>query len=133
MSDLTLAIFPNDAAMTVTTTVWVGVMVVVLGNLRLGWTLSGLVVPGYLVPLMIAKPTSACVICVEAVLTYWIVYVVSERANRLPGWSSFFGRDRFFAIVVVSVLVRAILDGWTLPWLGLSRQRVVRHCYRSPC
>ena len=79
MSDLTLSIFPNDAAITVTTTVWVGVMVVVFLNLRLGWTLSGLVVPGYLVPLLIAKPVSATVICVEAVLTYWIVYLVSER------------------------------------------------------
>ena len=48
MADLGLPIFPTETlAMTVTTTVWIGVCVVVLCNLRLGWTLSGLVVPGY--------------------------------------------------------------------------------------
>ena len=121
MSGLEFAVFPEETlAASVTTTVWIGVFVVVFFNLRLGWSLTGLVVPGYLVPLLIAKPMSAGVICVEAVLTYAIVRLLSERPNGLSCWCSLFGRDRFFALVVVSVLVRAVMDGWFLPWLGPS-------------
>ena len=114
-----LPIFPDgSAASTVTTTVWVGVLVSVWANTRLGWTLSGLVVPGYLVPLMMIRPVSVGVILVEAVITYGIVYAISETGTRSVYWSSFFGRDRFFALVLVSVLVRVGCDGYLLPFLG---------------
>ncbi len=119
MFEFGLPIFPfNSTAITVTTTVWVGVCIAVFFNLRFGWTLSGLVIPGYLVPLLLTRPTTAGVILLEAVLTYLIVIMLSEWPRKLPYWSSFFGRDRFFAILVVSVLVRAILDGWLLPYVG---------------
>ena len=66
-----LPIFPNDsAAITVSATVWVGVVVAVVCNLRLGWSLSALVVPGYLVPLLISRPATAMVVFTEAVVTY---------------------------------------------------------------
>ena len=62
-----LPIFPEGGlASSVITTVWVGVWVLCLFNLRFGWVLSGLVVPGYLVPLIIVKPVSALVIPVIA-------------------------------------------------------------------
>jgi hypothetical protein len=119
MSDLTLNIFPvESSASTVTFTVWLGVCVVVFFNLRFGWTLSGLVVPGYLVPLMLVKPMSVTIIVVEAIATYLLVRLLSDCGGRFPFWSSFFGRDRFFAIVLVSVLVRAAGDGWWLPLIG---------------
>jgi hypothetical protein len=116
MNGFSIPLFPagNDAV-TLTTTVWIGVLVVAFFNLRLGWPMSGLIVPGYLVPLLIAKPLSATVILVEAVLTYGVVYVLSEKARLLGAWCSFFGRDRFFLFVLVSVLMRALLDGWLLP------------------
>ncbi len=119
MLDWKLPLFPQDSvAVTVTVTVWIGVCLVVFFNLRLGWPLSGLVVPGYLAPLLLAQPASAAIICVEAVVTYLIVCALSESCSRLSCWSSFFGRDRFFALVLFSVLVRAVADGWLLPWLG---------------
>jgi gamma-polyglutamate biosynthesis protein CapC len=115
-----IPIFPeNSTALALSTTVWIGVLVVAFFNLRFGWPMSGLVVPGYLVPLLMAKPTSAVITVIEAVLTYLIVYFLSEKFNRWPYWCSFFGRDRFFAIVLVSVLVRALMDGWLLPSLGV--------------
>ena len=117
MFDLNL--FPVDSvAISLTTTVWVGVMVVAFFNLRFGWTMSGLVVPGYLVPLFMCKPTVAVVIFCESILTFWLVYVLSEGPRRSSWWCSFFGRDRFLALVIGSVLVRALLEGWVLPWLG---------------
>ena len=58
-----LPIFPIDSAsITLTTTVWIGVVVAVFFNLKLGWNLSALVVPGYLVPLLLSRPTTAAVI-----------------------------------------------------------------------
>lgn len=114
-----LEIFPHDSiAITVTTTVWIGVCVAAFFNMRLGWTLSGLVVPGYLVPLMMTRPLTAGVILFEAGLTYLLVRWLSDGPRLTSYWCSFFGRDRFFVIVVVSVLVRALLDGWLLPWFG---------------
>ncbi len=133
MSDWVLPMFPSGGvAITMTTTVWIGALIVIFFNLRFGWTLSGLVIPGYLVPLIIAKPTAASVIIAEALLTYWIVYALSEWPHYLRSWSSFFGRDRFFAIVVVSVVVRCLLDGWALPWAGqqLSDQFGISIDYR---
>lgn len=119
MFDISLPLFPFDStAITVTTTVWVGVMVSVFFNLRLGWTLSGLVVPGFIVPLIVTRPITACVILLEAILTYWIVYALSESPRKTSYWSSFFGRDRFFVILLVSVLVRAVMDAFLLPWIG---------------
>ncbi len=114
-----LTIFPpGSLANSVTTTVWIGVCVTCFFNLRLGWVLSGLVVPGYLVPLFIIKPLAAAVIVFEAVVTYFLVWFYSEYLSRLGLWSSFFGRDRFFALLVVSVLVRLIFDSVLLPLFG---------------
>ena len=114
-----LPVFPEGAlSASVIVTVWVGITVVALTNLRLGWVLSGLVVPGYLVPLLIVKPASALVVLAEGVVTYWLVWLYSEYSTRFTGMSNFFGRDRFFALVLVSVAVRILNDGFLLPALG---------------
>ena len=114
-----LYLFPEDSlATSVSTTVWVGIWVVAFFNLRLGWTASGLVVPGYLVPLLFAKPISVGVVVLEAVVTYLIAYGLSEIPSRHKAWCSFFGRDRFFVVVLVSIVVRSVMDGWVLPMCG---------------
>lgn len=116
---LPLAIFPAGALdSSVVTTVWVGIFVVAFLNLRLGWVLSGLVVPGYLVPLLLLKPSAAAVVLAEGLVTYGIVWFYSEWLSERAGWSNFFGRDRFFALVLTSVGVRVIGDGWLLPQVG---------------
>ncbi|MEN8215975.1 MAG: poly-gamma-glutamate biosynthesis protein PgsC/CapC [Pseudomonadota bacterium] len=120
-----LPIFPPGAlSSSVVTTVWVGVFIIAFFNLRLGWVLSGLVVPGYVVPLFILNPWSAGVIIVEGMVTYFIVWLFSEYLSRRAPWCNFFGRDRFFALVLVSVLVRLFFDGWLLPIIG---EFVVNH------
>ena len=116
MFEWQLPMFPFDSAsITITTTVWIGVVITTFFNLRLGWTLSALVIPGYVVPLIIARPTTAVIILVEAAITYGITVWISESNRMHPYWSSVFGRDRFFLIVVLSVLVRSLCDGWLLP------------------
>jgi hypothetical protein len=114
-----IPLFPHGALdSAVITTVWVGVAVVAFFNLRLGWVLSGLVVPGYMVPLLILKPWSAAVVFLEGFVTYGLVWCFSDVLARLGYWSSLFGRDRFFALVLASVTVRLLFDGWLLPGLG---------------
>ena len=118
MSIFPLTIFPEGGLVSsVITTVWVGVFVLCFFNLRFGWVLSGLVVPGYLVPLLIVKPVSALVIVVEAILTYAIVWLFSERISR-GRFPALFGRDRFMGLVLVSIAVRLSLDGYLLPLLA---------------
>ena len=114
-----LPIFPEGAlSASVIVTVWVGITVVCLANLRLGWVLSGLVIPGYLVPLLIVKPSAAIMVFTEGIIAYWLVWFYSEYMARFTGLSSFFGRDRFFALVLASVAVRIVADGWLLPEAG---------------
>ncbi len=116
-----LQIFPQTSlASSVVTTVWVGVFVVAFFNLRFGWVLSGLVVPGYLVPLLISKPWAAGVVLFEGMLTYWLVWLYSEYFSKFGKWGNLFGRDRFFALFLVSVAVRIVMDGWLLPVAGAS-------------
>ena len=119
MDHFILHIFPQASlASSVTTTVWVGICVAVFFNMRFGWTLSGLVVPGYLVPLIIMKPLSAVVIIFEGVVTYLIVLYLFEYLSLTGIWSPVFGRDRFFALLVFSVIIRIIFDGFLLPAFG---------------
>jgi|FLOH01.1.fsa_nt_gi gamma-polyglutamate biosynthesis protein CapC len=114
-----LTIFPpGSLANSVTTTVWLGVCVTCFFNLRLGWVLSGLVVPGYLVPLLIIKPLAATVVVFEAIITYFLVWFYSEYLSKLGLWNSFFGRDRFFALLLASIIVRLLFDTILLPLSG---------------
>lgn len=116
---LPLSIFPQGVLSgSVITTVWVGILVVAFFNLRLGWVLSGLVIPGYLVPILIVKPVSALVIVIEAIITYFLMWFYSEFLSNRGLWSTLFGRDRFFALLLFSIFVRLIMDGWLLPALG---------------
>jgi len=119
MFDLYLPILPSSyLSHSVITTVWIGILVVGFFNLRFGWVLSGLVVPGYLTPLLLIKPLSVGVIVFESIITYFFVYTISEVAARRGLWTNFFGRDRFFALLLTSVGVRLIFDGWALPQLS---------------
>lgn len=122
-----LTLFPDGGlASSVITTVWVGVFVLCFFNLRYGWVLSGLVVPGYLVPLVIVKPLAAVVIVIEAVMTYAIVWLFSEKLSR-GRFPSLFGRDRFMGLILASIAVRLSMDGYVLPeianWLEQNFDR----------
>ena len=113
-------IFPiGSLDSSVATTIWIGLVVVCFFNLRFGWVLSGLVVPGYLVPIMLIKPWSAVVIVAEAIITYLAVWFCFKILTRWSLWFTVFGRDRFFAILLGSIIIRLILDGCLLPIFGV--------------
>lgn len=119
-----LPLFPDGSLReSVVTTVWVGVFVISFFNLRFGWTYSGLVIPGYLVPLILTNPACACVTVVEGMVAYGLVRLVSEQLSQFGWWCNFFGRDRFFALLLSAVLVRVSMDGWCLPTLAAWLQQ----------
>lgn len=97
-------------------------VVVLLGTLLLfylseafGWSFGGLVVPGYLASVWVVSPGAGMTIMIEAVLTLGVVFFISDILSRTGIWSSFFGRERFLLLVVVSVLVRQASEIWLLP------------------
>ena len=94
MTELYLPILPSSyLSYSVITTVLIGIWVVVFFNLRFGWIFSGLIVPGYLTPLLLIKPLSVGVIIFEAIVVYLLVYVISDVAAKRGLWTNFFGRD----------------------------------------
>ncbi len=134
MWDIYLPVFPRESlAGSVTTTVWIGVAVAAFYNLRFGWSLSGLVIPGYLVPLILLKPLSAAVIVVEGAVTYVVVLWLFEYLSALGLWNKVFGRDRFFALLLVSVIVRLTFDVFLLPMIGayINETYAVQFDYRN--
>ncbi|WP_440053718.1 poly-gamma-glutamate biosynthesis protein PgsC/CapC [Pseudoalteromonas sp. T1lg65] len=110
--DWTIMLFPSAGGLgqSVITSVWVGVLVVSFFNLRFGFPLTGLVVPGYLVPLFIVSPVSAWVVIVESIVVYALMRFSAKTALEKFGYAEMFGRDRFFAIVLLSILVRVVMD-----------------------
>lgn len=118
--DWLLPLFPQGGGLgqSVITTVWIGVMVVGVLNLRFGFPLTGLVVPGYLTPLLIVNPTSATVILVESILVYGLMRFSAKELMERFGYAELFGRDRFFAIILLSILVRVLMDMLFWPLLA---------------
>jgi hypothetical protein len=93
------------------TAVLMGVFVLWWLTERFGWPATGLVVPGYLAAVLVVRPEAAAVIGVEAVLTYLIAHVLGRLMHPLPFADRVFGRDRFFLIILASVLVRMFVEG----------------------
>ena len=106
-----LNLFPADFLdSSLTTPVVIGLLWIWLLQERLGWGFSGLVVPGYLASVLIVQPLSAAVIVGEGVATWLLVVATSEAVPRWWPWGRFFGRDRFFHILLASMLVRLALE-----------------------
>ncbi|MCS6884968.1 MAG: poly-gamma-glutamate biosynthesis protein PgsC/CapC [Acidobacteriota bacterium] len=120
VSDVRLPIFyENGLGSSIFPPVLVGVVVMTLGAELFGWVYSGLLVPGFIAPIIILEPRSAVLMAVEAILSYLFVLGLSTLGTKTDLWSEFFGRERFFAILIVSVGVRLLLEAAVLPHLGI--------------
>lgn len=108
----------GELATSLICTVGIGVMVTAFFNLRFGWLLSGLVVPGYLAPVLLASPITGFTIIFEGILTYFVTSFVSYKGAQMNLWSEFFGRDRFFALVLFSTVIKILFDFFILPSFG---------------
>ncbi|MGH7295351.1 MAG: poly-gamma-glutamate biosynthesis protein PgsC/CapC, partial [Polyangiaceae bacterium] len=124
LSVFPLHLFPESGlSRSIITTVFVGLVVMVFMNEAFGWVFSGLVVPGYLAPILLIQPWSALIIVIEALLTHGLVRFFSDTLSRagprgLGPWREFFGRDRFFAYLLFGVLIRAVGEGFLFHAIG---------------
>jgi len=115
MFDGALDIFPaRGLDQSILVSVLVGIFVLLVLTETLGWVWAGLVVPGYLASVFAFQPSSGIAICIEATLTFVVCRAISDVLSRAGGWSPFFGRERFFLIVLMSVLVRQACELWLL-------------------
>jgi hypothetical protein len=111
-----LPIFPRSGFdQSVTTPVLLGVLVSWALTETFGWVFAGLVVPGYLAAVFLLEPAAGAIDLLEAVLTYFAARAIGEHLPRLGVTSRVFGRERFFLVVLVSILVRLAVEGWILP------------------
>ncbi|MCE9583040.1 MAG: poly-gamma-glutamate biosynthesis protein PgsC/CapC [Planctomycetes bacterium] len=106
---------PNGLQHSLVISVCVGVLITTLMFERYGWVFSGLVVPGYLAPIFAIYPMSALTIVAEAIVTVVIVKVISNSAWRFRTHTPLFGRERFFMIVLVALIVRLGVEEFLLP------------------
>ncbi|HEY2903639.1 MAG TPA: poly-gamma-glutamate biosynthesis protein PgsC/CapC, partial [Polyangia bacterium] len=108
-------LFPHGLDATLLIPVLLGVLVNAAFTEFFGWDFVGLVVPGYLCSVIMLQPIVAAVVLVEAVVTWSLARAVDGVATRAGAIYPVFGRDRFFLILVVSVLVRSIIEGLAMP------------------
>ena len=113
--DGVLTLFPERGLdQSILVVVLVGIYVLLFFTEVFGWVWAGLVVPGYLASVFAVQPAAGVAISFEAVLTFVASRAVSDVMSRMYGWSPFFGRERFFLIVLVSVVVRQASELWLI-------------------
>lgn len=100
------------------TAVLVGILVLWLCAETFGWSMVGLVVPGYLAAIAIAAPMSFAAIVLEAILTHAAVVIAGELMPRSGLWMRIFGRDRFLLVLLLSVPTRLFVEGLVSPHAG---------------
>lgn len=116
---MVLPVFPeNGLANSVIPPVLAGLSFSVFFAETLGWNFSGLIVPGYLAPILVVRPFSGVVIIVEALLTYIILRILADGFSRMGIWTRFFGQDAFFALLCISILVKCTIEGPLQPVIG---------------
>ncbi len=119
-------IFPsNGLDRSILTPVFVGLGYLVAFSETLGWPFVGMVVPGYLASVCIAAPVTGATVLGESIVTFLVGRAIGEWIPRTGAWTVSFGRERFFLLIIVSVLVRLVSEGVVLP--AIAEKTEFRH------
>lgn len=114
-----LQIFPESGlSNSVIPPIYAGLLIAMALTETLGWPFISLMVPGYLAPILLIKPISGLVILIEAFISYLVIKLISDGMERLGMWTRFFGTDAFYALLLVSVLVKVSFEGFIVPVIG---------------
>jgi hypothetical protein len=112
---MTFDLLPRGVDQSILPAVLVGLFVMLFLTESFGWVFAGLIVPGYLASVFVFSPFAGLAVLVEAVLTFVVARFVSSAFSRTEAGIEFFGRERFFLLLVVAVLVRQVSEIWLLP------------------
>lgn len=96
--------------------VLIGLLLVLFFTEAFGWVFAGAIVPGYLASVFIIQPVTGCIVLFESIVTYLIAIGLARVLSKTDAWTRFFGRERFFLILAVSLLVRMQDHAWFAPW-----------------
>src|SRR3954462_15774992 len=115
MSIFPLRLFPAAGFdRSATTAVLLGVLISWFFTETFGWVFAGLVVPGYLAGVFVLEPRAGAIDVVEGLLTYGLARAIDELLPRAGLTFRSFGRERFFLIILTSIIVRLIMDAVVL-------------------
>src|SRR5262245_6114331 len=104
-------IFPQGLEGTLVIPIFVGLLVMAALTEALGWDFVGVVVPGYLASVCLSQPVVAAIVMAEAVATWALAIALDRGLTAARVTHPVFGRDRFFLVLVASVLVRIACEG----------------------
>ncbi|NVB42894.1 hypothetical protein G6O69_34050 [Pseudenhygromyxa sp. WMMC2535] len=96
--------------------VLVGLLVVLFFTEVFGWVFAGAVVPGYLASVLVIQPVTGVIVIFESLTTLAISAGLAKLLSKTDVWTRFFGRERFFLILLVSLIVRIHDHAWFAPW-----------------
>jgi gamma-polyglutamate biosynthesis protein CapC len=96
--------------------VLIGLWVVLLFTETFGWVFAGAVVPGYLASVLIIQPVTGAIVIFEALVTLALAAALAKGLSKTDAWTRFFGRERFFLILAISLIVRVHDHAWFAPW-----------------
>jgi hypothetical protein len=108
-------IFPQGLEGTLVIPIFVGLLIMAALTEAWGWDFVGVVVPGYLASVCLSQPVVAGIVVLEAVATWTLAVAIDRGLTRARVTHPVFGRDRFFLVLVASVMVRIAFEGWLLP------------------
>lgn len=119
LADFVLDVLPpRGLDQSILAAILIGLWVMLFFTERLGWVFVGVVVPGYLGSILAIQPITGAVVVYESLLTFALAKLVSQLLSKTGAWTEYFGRDRFFLIVFISILVRQHDQTWALPMLA---------------
>jgi hypothetical protein len=96
--------------------VLIGLYIVLLSTELFGWVFAGAIVPGYLASVLVIQPVTGVIVIFESLVTLLLAEALAKGLSKTDAWTRFFGRERFFLILMVSLIVRMHDHAWFAPW-----------------
>ena len=114
-ADVLTLLPPRGLDQSILLAVLIGLFVLLSLTEWFGWVFAGLVVPGYLASVYVMSLGAGLAVSFEAIVTFLLAKFVTGFVSRTEAGTQFFGRERFFLIVLLSVIVRQNSEIWLLP------------------
>jgi hypothetical protein len=111
--------------------VLIGLYIVLLSTELFGWVFAGAIVPGYLAAVLTIQPVTGVIVIFESLLTLLLSEALAKGLSKTDAWTRFFGRERFFLILMVSLIVRMHDHAWFAPWAIMQYDQLFGTHYES--
>lgn len=111
--------------------VLIGLYIVLLSTELFGWVFAGAIVPGYLAAVLTIQPVTGVIVIFESLVTLLLAEALAKGLSKTDAWTRFFGRERFFLILMISLVVRMHNHAWFAPWAILQYDQLFGTHYES--